>query len=148
KTRARICLGAGTMVCALGLAHLLVTEYFPTNFFTLVAAPLRSIPQTAMEARNAIFYDRERRQEFDEYQRSLRTQDGLPELTGTVDSYSFNQSAVLVHGWNYRPRPIFQSYTAYTETLAKLNAEFLKGDKAPDYILFEIAPIDGRFPAM
>jgi hypothetical protein len=43
---------------------------------------------------------------------------------------------------------VHHSYSAYTPRLAEMNAEHLRGDSAPRTILFEVAPIDGRFPAL
>ena len=40
-----------------------------------------------------------------------------------------------------------QSYSAWTPELAEMNAAFLRGEHAPENILFSIYPIDGRFPA-
>lgn len=72
----------------------------------------------------------------------------LPPIKGSVDVYPANQSAVLAHRLDYRPRPMMQSYTAYTPTLAEMNAAFLRGDRAPENILFELWTIDDRFPAL
>jgi hypothetical protein len=48
--------------------------------------------------------------------------------------------------WN--PRPVLQSYSAYSSELAKLNALHVTSPKAPDNIFFQIQPIDGRFAPM
>lgn len=72
----------------------------------------------------------------------------LPEIGGTVDLYPVSTAYILAHGLDYRPRPVHHSYAAYTPRLATLNAQHLRGPAAPETILFEIAPIDGRFPAL
>ena len=48
----------------------------------------------------------------------------------------------------WQPLPVFQSYSAYTTALDELNAEALRGDRAPEMILRQVrrvgsAPIDG-----
>ncbi|MCZ2497393.1 hypothetical protein GN316_11535 [Xylophilus sp. Kf1] len=67
---------------------------------------------------------------------------------GTVDTYSNGQARLLASGNAWNPRPIFQSYSAYTPTLQKMNAAHLAGNDRPDVILFSVEPIDGRYPSM
>src|SRR5207245_2219109 len=57
------------------------------------------------------------------------------------------QALALPLGLTCRPRPIFQSYSAYTPTLAEINAAHLRSDRAADHILFDVWTIDGRFAA-
>jgi hypothetical protein len=54
---------------------------------------------------------------------------------------------LFAYGLNYDPRPVFQSYAAFTPGFVGINANHIRGDAAPDNILFDIATIDGRFPA-
>jgi len=70
-----------------------------------------------------------------------------PQVEGPVDTYSYGQAALLAQGLEYRPRPVFQSYVAYTAALEQMNAESLRGPRAPTTILFNVEPIDGRFPS-
>jgi hypothetical protein len=65
-----------------------------------------------------------------------------------VDQLSCEQGVVLLNGLNWRPRPVFQSYTAYTPALLRLNAEFFRSAAAPDYLLCNLSPIDNRLGAM
>ncbi|GEM_PF-3668715 len=59
---------------------------------------------------------------------------------GTVDLIPHHMEAVSRH--NYLPRPVFQSYAAYTPKLDKLNAYNLKSQ----FIVFNLESIDGRYP--
>lgn len=74
----------------------------------------------------------------------------LPELSRseTVDLYSCQQGALLARGYNYRPRPIFQSYSAYTPWLARANLNHLQSPSAPERIFFAVDPIDQRLASM
>jgi hypothetical protein len=72
----------------------------------------------------------------------------LPPLAGTVDLYPSNQTLILANGFQYDPRPIFQSYSSYTPTLLEKNAEHLRGLDAPQHILFEIMPTDQQYPSL
>jgi hypothetical protein len=78
----------------------------------------------------------------------IRAARPLPALQGPVDVYSYDQVAMLAHGLDLRPRPIFQSYMAYSPRQARANAEFLLGDLAPEWIFFRVSPIDLRVPAL
>jgi len=72
----------------------------------------------------------------------------LPPITGTVDAYPTDISAVLAHRFAYAPRPMIQSYAAYTPRLAELNAAHLRGEKAADNLILDVAPIDQRLASM
>jgi len=63
----------------------------------------------------------------------------------TVDVAPHFQGVAVAAGWSYKPRPVFQSYQAYTRRLAELNAEFFASPYAPDQVLATVAPIDNRF---
>ena len=58
----------------------------------------------------------------------------IPEAPGSADVFQALSGLAVVHGLDYRPRPVFQSYAAYTPTLAKYNADFLKSDRAPQFV--------------
>lgn len=68
--------------------------------------------------------------------------------SGSVDYFGMFQQHVLWSGLDYRPRPIFQSYSAYTSWLLRQNAEFYSGPRAPDFVLFSPDAIDHAFPPM
>lgn len=69
-------------------------------------------------------------------------------LEGSTDIYSFQQSYLLSSANSFSFRPIFQSYSAYSPELIKLNEMFLRNEKAPENILFRIEALDARFPAL
>jgi hypothetical protein len=70
----------------------------------------------------------------------------LPE--GTVDLYPWGGiDAMYANKLVVRHRPVFESYSAYTKTLAQMNQIFLKSTSAPDQLLFTVRSIDHRFPA-
>jgi len=69
------------------------------------------------------------------------------DIHGSADVYPLSQRLALPLGLTCRPRPIFQSYSAYTPTLAEMNAAHLRGDRAADHIFFDVWTIDGRFAA-
>jgi hypothetical protein len=66
----------------------------------------------------------------------------------TVDVFGQNQAFALYNDLNYQPRPVFQSYCAYTRGLMNLNERFYEGTAAPDFVLFNLSPLDYRLPAI
>jgi hypothetical protein len=65
----------------------------------------------------------------------------------TIDTVSGSQAVLIHNGLNYRPRPIITSYAAYTPRLLELNADCYRGQHAPQFVLMNLMPIDGRYPA-
>ncbi len=86
--------------------------------------------------------------EWPEFLKSIRDSHPLPPFTGTADIAGGDQAILLAHEADYRPRPVFQTYSVYTPGLIARNRDFLRSDRAPQTFLFKIAPIDGRFPAL
>ena len=116
------------------------TMYFPPVFPAEALARIGTIPLAWQgDARAA---ERERIAE------RVRAEHPLPPIKGTVDIYPYEEDIVLEHGFELHPRPVFQSYMAYTPRLARANAEHLAGDDAPQWILLRVAPIDQRPPAL
>jgi hypothetical protein len=66
----------------------------------------------------------------------------------SLDELSSSQGIVLLNGFNWHPRPVFQSYTAYTPELLRLNADFFRSDAAPEYVLCHLITVDDRLVAM
>ena len=88
------------------------------------------------------------RRTFEAALAGIRARFSLAGLAGKVDLYPTELSVVLANGLNWDPRPVIQSYSAYTDRLALLNAESLTRPEAPDTVLFQIATIDHRYPAL
>jgi hypothetical protein len=67
---------------------------------------------------------------------------------GTADIYSAGQLRLFASAMPWAPRPVFQSYAAYTPALARLNLDRLVGAGGPDNVFFRPEPIDDRLPAL
>lgn len=78
----------------------------------------------------------------------IRARQPLPALQGPTDLYSYDQAALFAAGLDWSPRPVFQSYSAWTPPLLRINAAHLLGADAPQNIVFSVQPIDRRFPAL
>jgi len=63
----------------------------------------------------------------------------------SVDIFPWDIALLWAYNLNWSPRPVFQSYTAYTPYLDNINSEKIEKDP-PDYILYSFKSIDGRYP--
>jgi hypothetical protein len=85
---------------------------------------------------------------------SVRLADGLPSATARalrghcVNAEPVEIAAVWAHpAWRWCPLPVFQSYSAYTPRLDRLNAAaYADARHGPDRVLRQIHAIDGRNP--
>ncbi len=82
---------------------------------------------------------------------ALRRQYDLPmfrRLVGSerVDLFGCNQAVLLLNDFNYAPRPVFQSYAAYTPPLQQANEAFYLGAAAPRFVMLGLCPIDLHYP--
>lgn len=88
------------------------------------------------------------RQNFELAMAFLRAQVLFPQLQGTTDIYSYEQSYLISSGNRWSPRPIFQSYSVFNPLLAEENRNHLLGENRPDNIIFRLEPIDNRVPSL
>ena len=74
----------------------------------------------------------------------------IREIVGdaTVDIFSYEQSVLFANQFNWQPRPIFQSYVAYTPKLSDYNRQFYESSQAPEFVIFKLQTMDNRFPMM
>jgi hypothetical protein len=62
----------------------------------------------------------------------------------SVDLMPWQISTAYAYDLNWTPRPVFHCYSAYTDKLDMLNSQYFESDKAPEFLLYAYAPIDGR----
>lgn len=107
--------------------------------WTRVQANLRNLADPARVVRD--------RAAFARRHRDLHDLPALRALVGdaSIDVLGFQQGLALNAGFNYRPRPVFQSYAAYSAGLIRLNERhFLERAGAPEFLLAKVQPIDRR----
>ncbi|RTL13773.1 MAG: hypothetical protein EKK56_03845 [Flavobacteriaceae bacterium] len=64
----------------------------------------------------------------------------------TVDIFPWNIQLLLENKLNYLPRPVIQSYTAYTPYLQDLNFDHYNSNEGPEFVIYDYASIDERYP--
>lgn len=87
----------------------------------------------------------------DAYNRSLERiseHQPLPRLKGSTDIYSHDQAALIASRNIWNPRPVFQSYSAYTPELLEINRTHLLGKNPPQNIIFKTQAIDNRLTSL
>ena len=66
----------------------------------------------------------------------------------TVDVYPWDICSAIANGLNWKPRFVFQSYSAYCPTLDRKCAENYRGKNAPRYVLYSHQAIDTQHPCI
>ncbi len=62
------------------------------------------------------------------------------------DSIPWEVALLWGYDLDWRPRPVFQSYSAYTPALDKVNARHFSSPRAPTAVLYRYGSIDDRYP--
>ncbi len=113
---------------------------------------LSSISSTYLSAWNGLTTPAARRarlrHDFQKAIAKIKADVALPVLPGTTDIYSYDQSYLLASDNRWNPRPVIQSYSAYTPALVEKNRAHLTGKNAPDNLIFAVQQIDGRMPSL
>ncbi len=147
-TRAARIAASCAVVAALVYAGLVVPQYRGSGLQALMLRHLAAWPARLASAADALRGADALRERHRAAVERIRREIPLPPLRGGVDLYPSFQGLLLAQGLAYRPRPVIQSYSAYTPHLARINARHLASEAAPDEILFLVQPIDGRFPSL
>ena len=80
----------------------------------------------------------------------MMTLDRAKDVIGneSVDVLNYLALAPIINGMNYRPRPVFQGFVAYTPALQNLNEQYFRSADRPHFILLSQEATDGRFPTL
>lgn len=104
-------------------------------------------------AKNVAFLSRPiaKRAELDGDLARKRVRYDLPRVRAAVgsdpiDVFACTQAVAILNGLNYRPRPVFQSYAAYTPELQELNAAYMESAAAAPWMLFRYETMDDHAP--
>ena len=151
-------LAAALLATSRGAVGLLLTLPFLASWLMLTAPPQPGRVPPLVDKLDAMFgsswlglsmrLDGTMERDFHDQMARIRARVGFPRLAGTTDIYSHDQLALIASGNTWNPRPVLQSYSAYTPALARLNRDHLLSRKAPDNVIFRVEPIDGRLPAL
>ena len=143
--------GAGigpTLGLLAALAGLIVLDGSAEGGWPNVLARIETNGRGTVEGIRDRLHPNALRDRFADSLRAIRADHPLPTLPGSSDIYEDGQSILLAHGMAWSPRPVLQSYSAYTPYLEAADARHLDGDHAPENVLFEIQSIDDRLPSL
>lgn len=107
------------------------------------------LAESAVTLARPAHYLREQTEHFQAEQRKNQ----LPRIRAKVrdssaDVFGQFQVNAIFNELNYWPRPVFQGYAVYSRRLMELNEVFYSSSNAPEYVLFDLRPIDRRFPPL
>jgi hypothetical protein len=87
--------------------------------------------------------------EYLAYMAKLKNDHPIPPLSGSADIYPWDFASGLANNLELDPRPVFQGYQAYSFDLLELDAEHLRNDFGPKWIVFNVcSALDNRLPAL
>lgn len=66
----------------------------------------------------------------------------------SIDMFSWRPAFMFHNRLNYRPRPMAIPFAAYTPWIMEKNRRFVASDKAAEYVLVDVNPIDANYPGM
>ena len=67
--------------------------------------------------------------------------------TKSIDIIPSEIGLLYAYDLRWQPRPIIQSYAAYTANLDRLDANYFASARAPEQIIYSLTSIDQRYPA-
>lgn len=142
-----VLVACGVLLSAVGFVHV-YTEAFSMTPATFVWSHATCAIHQARQARHL----GDLKDRLDRQKEQMTATYHLPRIVArvrgdSVDAFNYEQGVVLLNPLHWTPRPVFQSYGAYTPYLQALNGRFLASDSAPKYPIFQLLGFDGRFPA-
>lgn len=84
---------------------------------------------------------------------ALATTHGLPRVRervgdAEIDVLHVELGVLFLNDLRWRPRPVIQSYAAYTAALAERNAAHFRSPRAPRFLLWRSSTVGGRVPGL
>jgi hypothetical protein len=149
-----LALGTAMLLCAAGTQ--LVDMHFNNRTFAYACNPWRLIVADYAAVQYSIQILRTAPQlqhVLDKQEDALAAELAFPvskSIVGnaTIDVLSWDQTMLLVNRFNWRPRPVLQSYAAYTPFLVATNAQFFRGSDAPEYVFYRPEAMENWLPSL
>ena len=116
-----------------------------SGVFELVAAPLRD---QLLAVKESVLKPDWRQGIHETQLAKIRSTYPIPDIEGTVDVFPSRLIVAFAHGLNLRPRPMLQSYAAFSPALIERDALHFNSPRAPNDVLISVGEIDGRLPML
>ncbi len=134
----RVC-AAMVVLLSAGLATFETTTLAGLERYEVLTQNLNSIQAFASGRSLTSVY----RQQLEEFRRAAP----IREVSGTADIFPDDQLMLYGNGMQVRLPPIPQAFAAYNSYLSGRNAAFFRGPHRPDFVFFDVSPIDNRYPS-
>ncbi|MET4676133.1 MULTISPECIES: hypothetical protein [unclassified Luteibacter] len=140
--------GQGTLGLVAGFAGFALISMAYQSFDTRVMQErlFRELADSWSGLMTRVKHPGELQRRFVEENERLRKVFPLPEFSGDADLYPENVAAVLATDTRWNPRPAVLTYTAYSPSLLRADADHLRLHGAAR-IYFAVSAIDLRYPA-
>lgn len=138
---------AAALICALAAFALPALRVDQKLFLAVGASSVDAAVQRALD----VISLRARTQDWAHAADLLAHDAAMPQTRAavgkdSVDIMSVGQGVLFLNRLDYRPRPVFQSYSAYSPELTALNRDFIASPHGPQWMVLDLRAIDGRLP--
>ena len=128
----------------LSAQHAFYTKPIESFNFVKRAGAARAAPEPFLVSLLGEAYDLEKK--YTGLSEKVRLPDYLQDKT--VDIFPWDQAVIIAKHLNFRPRPVIQSYSVYTNSLVRRNIDYYLSTDAPEYVVFSVKTIDDRYPSI
>lgn len=126
----------------------LMRQYVEGSPLEMVSHRLKNHSPLQLGKGFQFLHDRETLDEiYTKHREALAEKYPLPDLQKDSDFFNARVGILLANEIPYAPRPVFQSYTAYTPSLIRMNASHLESDAAAHHLAVDFVKVDER-PAL
>ncbi len=145
------------LMAALGLGYSACLKPLAPSFSKLagrIGNSILRIPYCTFRESRFLPRPKDLQARYENIRGAIRWTDPMPQLFGTVDAYPYDSTGLIAWNLSYKPRPVFQSYAAYTPFLSRKNADHFKSSNAPEFLIFgpnvteDGKPVDARYPTL
>jgi hypothetical protein len=120
----------------------------PLTFSKIVRHATAPLSEQVLAVAESVRNPRWRQKTHDTQLAKIRDANPIPTITGSVDVFPSKLLVAFAHGLQFQPRPIMQSYAAFTPPLIQRDSAYFQGPSAPDHVLISVDEIDGRLPTL
>jgi hypothetical protein len=139
------------VVIAVIIGTLIVLTYItaPWVLQSNIAYQVSSHELTFQLLSNQTYFDTMVAQQKEKIRSDYSVNDSLVNSIGnhSVDIFPWDIALCWAYDLNWTPRPVFQSYAAYTTYLDTINSQhFIDPENSPEKVFYTYTSIDGRYP--
>ena len=135
------------LICVAGWAFI-DSAFISTYPIACLSRFTSSVARSGKELARIIRHPADFEKRFAAANQAIANRIQLTSVRGPADIYTVRQVELLASGQPYSPRPVIQSYAAYTPELEELDKNHLLGADAPKTIFFALEGNGDRYPSL